>query len=259
MLLSFVWTMGGLSIGWVIINIHQVRTERTAIRNVQEDIKLSGATGAAAVTDLAAAIRKEKGRMADSKTWTERLFSLKALHGAIFFTSWLNIAGRVFATGFHTDRSELHSFPPQPCPLLASCSRMELVPSIPYCMCYALSKVDTHTHHTHTHTEADTSLTLAFPPQPSPLLASFFSHRTRAFHTILYVLCIVERKHTRTHRCRDETDEIDGQLGRQIHRHADAQTGQKRLRRWDSPRHSSVAQSVGNAYIVTDSLTRWTV
>mmetsp|Transcript_25903 Transcript_25903/g.72537 ORF Transcript_25903/g.72537 Transcript_25903/m.72537 type:complete len:118 (-) Transcript_25903:168-521(-) len=96
-LLSFVWTMGGLSIGWVVINIHQIRIERQAIRNVQEELKTSP------VCDLAAAIQKEKGRMADSKTWSQRLFSLKAFHGAVFFTSWLNIAGRIFATGFNTD------------------------------------------------------------------------------------------------------------------------------------------------------------
>uniref|UniRef100_A0A7S1SL78 Uncharacterized protein n=1 Tax=Tetraselmis chuii TaxID=63592 RepID=A0A7S1SL78_9CHLO len=107
-LISFVWVMGGLSIGWVVINIHQCQMERQALRRVQARVQ-SGEGKAAA--DLAGAIAAEKGRIAEEKGWAQRVFSWKALHGSLFFTSWLNIAGRLFVTGINPDEWVCYTYP----------------------------------------------------------------------------------------------------------------------------------------------------
>lgn len=119
MLLSFVWVLGALSVGWVVINIHQGQIERQAMLNVQTALKV----GQVPVDNLMAAIQQEKGRIAEGKSWLQRLCSWKALHGALFFTSWLNIAGRVFVTPVNPDqyvplkisyRPATHSSPTSP-------------------------------------------------------------------------------------------------------------------------------------------------
>jgi hypothetical protein len=68
--------------------------EREAIANVQEAMKASGVP----THDLYNELRMEKARIAARKTWFQRLFSFKALHGSLFVVSWFNIAGRIFAT-----------------------------------------------------------------------------------------------------------------------------------------------------------------
>mmetsp|Transcript_32632 Transcript_32632/g.83368 ORF Transcript_32632/g.83368 Transcript_32632/m.83368 type:complete len:289 (-) Transcript_32632:268-1134(-) len=106
-LLSFVWVLGGLSVGWVVINIHQGQIERQAMLNVQTALKV----GQVPVDNLMAAIQQEKGRIAEGKSWLQRLCSWKALHGALFFTSWLNIAGRVFVTPVNPDHWVCYTYP----------------------------------------------------------------------------------------------------------------------------------------------------
>lgn len=95
-LVSFVWVLGGLCIGWVIINIHQVLMGRAAVQAAQESIKRAGGTIPGG--DLGGLIAAEKGRIAGSKTFVQRFFSWKAAHGAIMFVSWFNIVGRIFAS-----------------------------------------------------------------------------------------------------------------------------------------------------------------
>lgn len=106
-LISFVWVMGGLTIGWVLIKFHQARIERQAIRNVARDISVNGLGS----HDLAARIQQEKGRIADSKTFVERFFSIKALHGIIMFVSWINVAGRAFATNLSKSDRACYTYP----------------------------------------------------------------------------------------------------------------------------------------------------
>jgi hypothetical protein len=65
-----------------------------ALAAVAQQIKASGGISG----DLGAMIAAEKGRIAAAKTFQQRLFSLKALHGILMFTSWINIAGRIFAS-----------------------------------------------------------------------------------------------------------------------------------------------------------------
>ena len=93
-LVSFLICLTGLSLGWIAINFHQRGMERKAIANVQETMKITGVP----VEDLVTELQNEKARIAASKSWFQRVFSLKALHGSLFVVSWFNIAGRVFAT-----------------------------------------------------------------------------------------------------------------------------------------------------------------
>lgn len=95
-LVSFVWVLGGLSVGWLAINVHQARMSAAAASAAQERIKEAG--GAVPGGDLGALLGAEKGRISRSKAFVQRFFSLKAFHGAAMFVSWINIAGRIFAS-----------------------------------------------------------------------------------------------------------------------------------------------------------------
>lgn len=89
-LVSFIWVLGGLTIGWAAIQVHQARAAAAAARAAQEAIKSEGGVPGG---DLAALVAREKGRIASDKTLAQRMLGLKALHGAVMFTSWINIVG----------------------------------------------------------------------------------------------------------------------------------------------------------------------
>lgn len=94
-LVSFLWVLVGLCVGWVVINVHQELMERKAMQNISEAMKLGKEVSPEGLfTEVAA----EKGRIANSKTWYERFFSWKSLHGMLMFMSWVNIAGRLVIT-----------------------------------------------------------------------------------------------------------------------------------------------------------------
>jgi len=106
-LISFIWALGGMTIAWLLINIHQILMDKQAAHNVQEAIKLNGM---GSNTSLEAMLKAEKGRIAASKTFRQRFFSIKALHGIIMFVSWINIAGRIFASNQSGDFT-CHTYP----------------------------------------------------------------------------------------------------------------------------------------------------
>jgi hypothetical protein len=92
-LFSFLWVLLGMTIAWFLIVLHQQKMTKQATLNVQETIKQTGLNG-----DLAEAIQQEKKHIAASKTFAQRMFSYKAVHGMLMFTSWFNIVGRIFAS-----------------------------------------------------------------------------------------------------------------------------------------------------------------
>ncbi|GBF94772.1 hypothetical protein Rsub_07655 [Raphidocelis subcapitata] len=94
-LISFVWVLGGLCIGWVLINVHQVLMARAASKAARARIEAAGGVPGG---DLDALLAEERGRIAAAKTFKQRFFSLKAAHGALMVTSWTNIMGRIFAS-----------------------------------------------------------------------------------------------------------------------------------------------------------------
>jgi hypothetical protein len=110
--------MGGLTIGWIIIKFHEARMERLALAAVAQSlaeapagpITSADASASKQPLNLAARIGEEKGRIAASKTFAQRFFSIKALHGMIMFTSWINIVGRIFASNQSGDFT-CHTYP----------------------------------------------------------------------------------------------------------------------------------------------------
>lgn len=93
-LVSFVWVLGGLCVGWVIIKLHQSRMAAAAVARVQAQQLAAGEPA----KDLGAALAAAAADIAASKGFAARFFSLKAAHGVIFFVSWINVSGRIFAS-----------------------------------------------------------------------------------------------------------------------------------------------------------------
>eukprot|EP00123_Amoebidium_parasiticum_P005561 comp16722_c1_seq1/m.15016 comp16722_c1_seq1/g.15016 ORF comp16722_c1_seq1/g.15016 comp16722_c1_seq1/m.15016 type:complete len:298 (-) comp16722_c1_seq1:505-1398(-) len=106
-LISFIWALGGMSVAWFLINLHQIFMNRQAAWNVQEAIKLHGMDNGTTLEEM---LNAEKGRIAESKSFRQRMISLKALHGIIMFVSWMNIAGRIFASNQSGDFT-CHTYP----------------------------------------------------------------------------------------------------------------------------------------------------
>ena len=71
-LISFIYVIGGLTIGWILIQIHQYKNKgytRSSMILYQHNLSCR-----------------------------QRVFSLKGFHGMFMFLSWFNIAGRIFAS-----------------------------------------------------------------------------------------------------------------------------------------------------------------
>jgi hypothetical protein len=66
--------------------------------------------GGEIVGSLEYMIRAEKGAIIAERSVWQRFFSLKALHGILMFTSWINIVGRIFASNQSGDFT-CHTYP----------------------------------------------------------------------------------------------------------------------------------------------------
>ena len=114
-IISFGAVMGGLTIGWVAIVVHRNGVDRAAQAMVQRRLleREGGRTNAKQLgtlggdhgdlkahdkLDLSKMLNDAKTDAANSKTFLQRLISLKALHGTMFFMSWMQITGRIFAS-----------------------------------------------------------------------------------------------------------------------------------------------------------------
>jgi hypothetical protein len=92
-LLSFLWVLIFMCIGWIAANFHQMSMDKQAMANVQAAINREGLKG-----NLKQIIAEEKGRIIHNRTFVQRFFSWKTLHGVVMFVSWVNIAGRIPAS-----------------------------------------------------------------------------------------------------------------------------------------------------------------
>ncbi|KAJ3256156.1 hypothetical protein HK103_005725 [Boothiomyces macroporosus] len=106
-LFSFLWVMGGLTIGWLAISIHSVLIGNKAMSNLSKRIAQDGLDQKSSIKDL---IAIEKQAITRSKTILQRIFSLKTLHGCLMFTSWINISGRIGVTN-PGDEFECYAYP----------------------------------------------------------------------------------------------------------------------------------------------------
>ncbi|KAF8067327.1 hypothetical protein HT031_002375 [Scenedesmus sp. PABB004] len=95
-LVSFIWVLGGLCVGWLLALLHGQRATRAALAAVGADVSAGGLPPGG--PGLAQRVAAEKARAAGAKTAAQRFFSLKAAHGIIMFVSWINVAGRIFAS-----------------------------------------------------------------------------------------------------------------------------------------------------------------
>eukprot|EP00567_Pseudictyota_dubia_P004344 CAMPEP_0197433386 /NCGR_PEP_ID=MMETSP1175-20131217/1277_1 /TAXON_ID=1003142 /ORGANISM="Triceratium dubium, Strain CCMP147" /LENGTH=336 /DNA_ID=CAMNT_0042961745 /DNA_START=229 /DNA_END=1239 /DNA_ORIENTATION=+ len=109
-LISFATCMVGLTVGWIIIILYKANVEAAARKVVQRRLKerILASRGKKVAeeevgaesddVDLAAMTNEARTEILEARTWYQRYFSLKALHGILFFASWFQIAGRIFAT-----------------------------------------------------------------------------------------------------------------------------------------------------------------
>jgi len=107
-LISFIWCLGGLTIGWGVIILHRHHLDTAAsvaltkkIFDEKANLKETGSVYEVSdgkSPDILKLLNNEKAAVAAKKTLVQRVFSWKALHGAVMFMSWMNIAGRIFAS-----------------------------------------------------------------------------------------------------------------------------------------------------------------
>jgi len=117
-LVSFAAVMGGLTIGWIVIVIYKqnMHSQATMIvqKNLIEEMKKKGTKEQQEENDddddddgersnydinLKEMMNDATAQVINSKTFSQRFFSLKSLHGILFFVSWMQIAGRMMFSG----------------------------------------------------------------------------------------------------------------------------------------------------------------
>jgi len=91
-LVNFAYCMSFLAIGWFIVIIYRQNMDRIATDIAMQRISSNLTKGA---TDSTRIINAIKGELADSRSFSQRMFSLKTLHGLLMTVSWVNIAGRI--------------------------------------------------------------------------------------------------------------------------------------------------------------------
>jgi len=116
-IISFGAVMGGLTVGWMAIVVHRNGMDRQARTVVQERLLEKAKLGTLGDDanggedfDLSKMLDDAKTDVVNSKTFVQRLFSLKALHGTLFFVSWMQITGRIFASNQSGDFT-CHTYP----------------------------------------------------------------------------------------------------------------------------------------------------
>jgi hypothetical protein len=105
-LVCFLFVLLGLTLGWVCIRIHQQCMEHAVMKVVQEKIDRM----VDKFKDISKEIHKARKSIAESRTIAERVLSYKAAHGALMFTSWFNVAGRLFGSNQSGDFT-CHTYP----------------------------------------------------------------------------------------------------------------------------------------------------
>jgi hypothetical protein len=137
-LISFTAIMICLSIGWIVIVIYREGMEKAATSLVSSRLILElshkkpsvvlpsattktqeGSEGAAedhtaTVMNLQEMIANAKMEIATNKTFIQRYFSFKTLHGVLFFVSWFQFAGRIFSSNQSGDFT-CYTYPGESC------------------------------------------------------------------------------------------------------------------------------------------------
>ena len=121
-LISFIWVLGGLTVGWALIRLHiykkndaktcckdptcnihcnncnnpscQIHNTNEVVHHEQQQLSSMALPTSTGCLPCNPAL----DRPTDTEPYVLRLFSFKIFHAAFMFTSWLNIAGRIFAS-----------------------------------------------------------------------------------------------------------------------------------------------------------------
>ena len=112
-LISFVWVLGGLSVGWILIKFHLIHVERKASAKFGKlitgatDEQVRSLISREGVFNLMAQFRTEVVQL---RSLRDRMLSCKAAHGVLMFMSFMNIFGRIFGVNLSNGFS-CHTFP----------------------------------------------------------------------------------------------------------------------------------------------------
>lgn len=92
----YMFTTGtlGLSVGFLVIKLHDAQLEARALELVQEQVRSS----AAPALGLATLIRLAKVKLMRMRSFTERFVSFKTAHGVLMFVSWVVMLGQTVNT-----------------------------------------------------------------------------------------------------------------------------------------------------------------
>jgi hypothetical protein len=105
-LVGFLFVLLGLTLGWACIKLHQQAMERKVFEEVQ--MRVNDKPDAS--VNIFKSIQDARRCVADTQTIAERVLSYKAAHGALMFTSWFNVAGRLFGSNQSGDFT-CHTYP----------------------------------------------------------------------------------------------------------------------------------------------------
>mmetsp|Transcript_16091 Transcript_16091/g.28114 ORF Transcript_16091/g.28114 Transcript_16091/m.28114 type:complete len:323 (+) Transcript_16091:145-1113(+) len=100
-LISFAAVMGGLTIGWIAILVYKLGVDNKVMAEAQERLMNVTNTKDDAKNqkvNLSELLEESKQHVLSSMSWKDRFISLKTVHGVLFFVSWFQIAGRMFAS-----------------------------------------------------------------------------------------------------------------------------------------------------------------
>jgi hypothetical protein len=106
-LVAFFWVLMGLSLGWIAINFHQIQLKTLVEKSLDKKIKADGIMGNTSLSEL---LQAETKHIVNSRTFTQRFFSFKSLHGIMMVSSWGSIVGRLFASNQSGDFT-CHTYP----------------------------------------------------------------------------------------------------------------------------------------------------
>ncbi|KAJ3410414.1 hypothetical protein HDV05_003825 [Chytridiales sp. JEL 0842] len=108
-LVSFIHVMIGLGFGWFVIGLHQQNVKKAALERLQQRLLAQGGTLEPSQT-IPELLAEETAAHVNSKTFLQRVLSLKMMHGLSMVISWVNISGRIPASRF-TNNYTCHTYP----------------------------------------------------------------------------------------------------------------------------------------------------
>eukprot|EP01125_Pyxidicula_operculata_P019421 TRINITY_DN704_c0_g1_i1.p1 TRINITY_DN704_c0_g1~~TRINITY_DN704_c0_g1_i1.p1 ORF type:complete len:261 (-),score=16.18 TRINITY_DN704_c0_g1_i1:55-837(-) len=89
----FIFLLVTLTIGWLVIRLHTQKMEEEAFRRIDTIVQSQKIS-----EPIAKLFAEQKMNIANEKTFKERLFSYKALHGLMMVFCWYQMLGRTMVT-----------------------------------------------------------------------------------------------------------------------------------------------------------------